>query len=145
MEKVRPWCQPSDRGRLKNRNRSSHNLFRHVTCSSCFLHPLFSIRPLSCLHQTVYKPRTTPSSNTSLFLTTTLHSHRFFSDKPEILSAHIRSSEITGNSPVCLQHHSIFAARQTCSHRQQTLQAPVSIKPVVYCYPPCISVYPPPC
>ena len=31
--------------------------------------------------------------------------------------------------PVCLQHHSIFSARQTCSHRQQTLQAPVSINP----------------
>jgi len=39
--------------------------------------------------------------------------------------------QCTWTSAVCLQHHSIFSARQTCSHRQQTLQAPVSIKPMV--------------
>ena len=71
-----------------------------VITSSDILHRLFlspiglqSIRTLSCLHQTVCKPSTTPSSNTSLFPTATLHRHRFFSDRPEILSAHIRSSK----------------------------------------------------
>jgi len=59
--------------RQKSHSWSGHNLFRHVTCSGRFLHPLVSIRPLSSLHQTVYKPSTTPSSNTSLFPTATLH------------------------------------------------------------------------
>ena len=31
------------------------------------------------------------------------------------------------------------------SHCHQTLQAPVSIKPLVFYHPPCISVHPPPC
>jgi len=65
---------------------SSHNLFRHLTCSSCFFHPLVSIRPLSCLHQTVYKPSTTPS-NTTLIPTATFHRRWLFSDRPGILSA----------------------------------------------------------
>jgi len=46
----------------------------------------------------------------------TLHRRWFFSDRPEILSAHNWSCEITWTSPVRLQHHSIFSAWQTCSH-----------------------------
>ena len=118
--------------------------FRHVTCSGSLLHPLVSIRPLSCLHQVVYKCSTTSSSNTSLFPVAALHRRWFFSDRSEILSTHIRSSEITWTSPVRLQHHFIFFPRQTCSHRQQTLQAPVSIKPMVFRHPPRISVHPSP-
>ena len=38
----------------------------------------------------------------------------------------------------------IFSPRQTCSHRQETLQAPVSIKPMVFRHPPRISVHPSP-
>ena len=64
-----------------------------------------------------------------------------FSDRPRILSTRIRSSEITWTSRVRLQHHSIFSPRQTCSHRQQTLQAPVSIKPMVFRHLPRISVH----
>ena len=72
----------------------------------------------------------------------TLHRRSFFSDKPEILSAHIRSPEIAWTSPVRLQHHSIFSAWQVRSHRHQTLQAPVSIKPMVLYHPPCILIHP---
>jgi len=43
-----------------------------------------------------------------------------------------------------LSAYNIFSPRQTCSHRQQTLQAPVSIKPMVFCHPPRISVHPSP-
>ena len=109
-----------------------------------FTHLSFSIWPLSCLHQTVYKPNTTPS-NTSLFQAATLHRCWLFSDRPEILSAHNWSSENTWTSPVRLQHHSIFSAWQTSFHRHQTLQAPVSIKPLVFYHPACILIHPPPC
>ena len=61
---------------------------------------MVSIRPLSCLHQVVYKSSTTSSSNTSLFPAATLHRRWFFSNRPGILSTHIRSSEITWISPV---------------------------------------------
>jgi len=63
----------------------------------------------------------------------------------EILSAHNRSSQITWVSLVRLQHHSIFSAWQTSFHRHQTLQAPDSIKPMVFYHPPCISIHSPPC
>ena len=85
---------------------------------------------------------TTPFSSTSLFPSATLHRRSFFSDRPEILSAHIRSPEIAWTSPVRLQHHSIFSAWQVRSHRHQTLQAPVSIKPMVLYHPPCILIHP---
>jgi len=94
--------------RQKPHLRYSHKLFWHLTCSGCFFHPLVSIWRLSCLHQTVYKPSTTPSSNTSLFPADTLHWCWLFSDWPEILSAHNRSSQITSTSPECLQHTPLY-------------------------------------
>ena len=100
-----------------------------TTCSGCFFHPLVSIQPLSCLHQTIYKPSTTPSSNTLLFPASTLHRRWFFSDRPEILSAHNRYSKIIWTSPVHLQNHSIFSAWQTRSRRHQSPGASLPSNP----------------
>jgi len=49
MEKVRPWCgQPSDRGRLKNRNRNRINYPNSWTNAYC----LYDLQHLhSCFHQ----------------------------------------------------------------------------------------------
>ena len=87
--------------RQKPHSWSGHNLFRHVTCSGSLLHPLVSIRPLSCLHQIVYKSSTTSSSDTSLFPAATLHRHWFFSDRPGILSTQGRLRHINdgANAP----------------------------------------------
>ena len=38
-----------------------------------------------------------------------------------------------------------FLLEKTRSHRHQTFQAPVSIKPLVFYHTPCISIQPPPC
>ena len=102
-----------------------------ITSSDTSLAPVVFFSPIG------FHPTTTPSSNTSLFPSATLHRRWFFPDRPEILSAHNWSPKITWTSPVRFQHHSIFSAWQTRSHRHQTLQAPVSIKPLVFtarCY-----------
>ena len=109
-------------------------------CPTPHLHGLF-LSPIG-VHTTTFL---SSPLNTLLFPASTLHRRWFFSDWPEILSAHNRSSEITWTSSVCLQHHCIFSTWQTCSRRHQTLQVPVSIKPMVFYHPPCILIHPPPC
>ena len=91
---------------------------------------------------TVYKPSTTPSSNTSLFPAATLHRHWYFSDRPEILSAHMRSSEII-LSAYNTTLSSLLDKHAPIVNKLSRRQSP-SFKPMVYCYPSCISVHPPP-
>jgi len=85
---------------------SSHNLFRHLTCSGCFFHPSVSIRPLSCLHHTVYKPSTTPTSNTYSFRWLhSIHVGSFLTD--------LKSSQLITDSPNPKSLGSLLSAYNT--------------------------------
>jgi len=92
--------------RQKSHFWSSYNLFRHITCSGCFFPPSVSIRPLSCLHHTVYKPSTTPTSNTYSFRWLhSIHVGSFLTD--------LKSSQLITDSPNPKSLGSLLSAYNT--------------------------------
>ena len=83
-----------------------------------------SIKPASIPPPTLHSFRKLHSIDVGSFLTD-LESSQLISDPPKSLGPLLP----------------LTTPRQTCSHRQQTLQAPVSIKPMVFCHPPCLLVH----
>ena len=89
-------------------------------------------------------PWPTSSERNSEISTTTFHSsRRLHSRDVGSFLTDLKYSQLITDPPKSLGP--LLSACQSRSHHHQTLQAPVSIKPLVFYHPPCISIHSPPC